>query len=254
MQLGGAGTSAGFLQTTQDIVRESGVRGLYAGVGGYMVLWGTFSPLLFVLYEQGMRLVDRGRAYGQPGGRGRSVQPSERPASFGTSFVVGSCAGFAASAITSPLDVIKTRMQCQTPTSITQYSNVFEGLLEIWRNEGPHALYRGTLARSLNLGLSSGIMLGTYGMLRAHGVQRLLGGPVTATDDGYGWGAANGQALGTADDHAAPRLQTWYTKPSYGEGPWPTARTATPSVSAEPATAGRASNDHGFIRPLTRWD
>jgi hypothetical protein len=56
------------------------------------------------------------------------------------SFLIGSFAGSVASVITSPLDIIKTRMQTQTPTSLTRYTGVLHGLLEVTRHEGLWAL------------------------------------------------------------------------------------------------------------------
>jgi len=155
-----AGGDRTFVGTTLDIVAESGPRGLYSGLGAYMALWGVYSPLMFVIYEQGMWFVSS-RGASRPG------EGSASP-SLAANFLVGSFAGMAAATITSPLDVVKTRIQCQTPGSITQYTGVFHGLAELARHEGIRALFHGTLARSLNMGLSTGIMLTCYSALRNH--------------------------------------------------------------------------------------
>jgi len=249
MQLGGAtgGPARTFVQTTQDVVRESGVRGLYAGVGGYLALWGTFSPLMFVLYEQGMSLVYPKPLPGMQPRRGSGVP------SFGVSFAMGGLAGFVAAAITSPFDVVKTRMQTQTPTTMLRYTNVFHGLQEIYTNEGWRALFRGTVARSLNQGLAAGIMLGCYGTLRAQAAQKLGYIPYGGSSDGDGGWAADG-----TERAQAPRLQTFATgaaplTSAYDEGTWPA---DLPPVPAPPtaSTDPPKRKTQGWIQPLTRWD
>lgn len=89
-----------FLQTTRDIIAESGARGLYAGIGGYIALWGCYSPLMFLLYEQGMGMWYQPRDAVQFGKPPAVIVPS-----LATSFCMGSFAGLVASVITSPLDV-----------------------------------------------------------------------------------------------------------------------------------------------------
>ena len=239
MQLGEGSLAGGnsvpartFLQTTQDIVSKSGVRGLYAGVGGYIALWGTFSPLMFVLYEQGMAIAYPRPAY--PGHR-------QKVPSFGVSFAMGSFAGFVAAAITSPLDVVKTRMQTQTPTTMLQYTSVLHGLREIYTNEGPRALFRGTMARALNQGLAAGIMLGCYGTLRAQAARRLgyLPAPDSDSvemDDGWRQPLRN-RRLQMHPTHGSP-----WGPSAYDEGAWPT-------TSPEPSpTAAAAPSSSGWIR------
>jgi hypothetical protein len=157
-----------------------------------------------------------------------------REQSLPVSFGVGSFAGFLAAVITSPLDVVKTRIQCQTPTSITQYTGVIDGLSQILESEGPKALFRGTVARATNAGLSFGIMLGSYGWLRAQLV--LQSGK---QDQPLRVDYAAERPL----PPAAEQLQSWHTRGlteyGYAEGLWP---------SSTPPTV--AKQDFGFIRPL----
>lgn len=155
-----AGGDRSFIGAAMDIVAESGFRGLYSGLGAYMALWGAYSPLMFVMYEQGMQLVSS-RAVARPG-------EAALPPPLAANFLVGSIAGMVAATVTSPLDVVKTRIQCQTPGSLTQYNSVLHGLTELTKHEGVRALFHGTLARSLNMGLSTGIMLTCYSAMRTH--------------------------------------------------------------------------------------
>ena len=260
MQLGSGPNAGGrtFVQTTQDIVKESGVRGLYAGVGGYLALWGTFSPLMFVIYERSMAF-----AYPPPkltgANGGRSAAPAQVVPSLGVSFLAGSTAGIIAASVTSPFDVVKTRMQTQTSATLVRYESVLHGLQEIYTHEGPRALFRGVMARALNQGLATGIMLGTYGVMRGQLARKLGWLPEPTVERGWADQAVMLPAAGDVVDPAAPgasfsrmRLQPWPSENvAYDEGAWPT--TAEPGAPP-PNAAAQKKPDHGFIRPLTRWD
>jgi len=184
-----AGGPRTFVEAAMDIVAESGVRGLYSGIGSYMALWGCYSPLMFVIYEQGVALVGKQDQGGAP-----------LPPSIATSFLVGSFAGAVAAVVTSPLDVVKTRIQIQTPSSMTRYSGMIHGLSEVWRHEGRKALFQGTAARAANMGLSAGIMLSCYATLRNHVAVRA------------GWAPPEPeQVASSVGAKPRARLQSWYT-------------------------------------------
>ena len=162
-----SGPSPSFYGAAQEIVAESGVRGLYAGAPEYMMLWGTFSPLMFLLYEQGMQWL------------AKDSDGNPKPPSLPASFAVGCAAGVVASIVTSPLDVVKTRIQTQTPQSVVRYTGMLHGLTEISKREGPAALFRGTGARAATMGLTVGLMMSTYSTLKNHVARRAgYGGPV----------------------------------------------------------------------------
>ena len=258
MQLGSGPNAAGrsFMQTTHDIIKESGVRGLYAGVGGYLALWGTFSPLMFVIYERSMAF-----AYSPPklgASDNRSAVHAQVVPSLGVSFLAGSTAGIIAAAVTSPFDVVKTRMQTQTSTTLVRYTSVLHGLQEMYAHEGPRALFRGVMARSPNQGLATGIMMGTYGVMRGQLARKLGWLPEPALERGW---AGQGGMLPVAGHEVDPvarasfsrmRLQPWPSENlGYDEGAW-----STPGelAAAPPHPASQKKQDHGFIRPLTRWD
>ena len=188
------------------------------------------------------------------------------------SFLVGSLAGFVASALTSPLDVVKTRLQTQTPSSLTQYNGVLDGLREIYANEGAKALFRGTTARATNMGLATGIMMGCYGVFRASFATRLgLGAsaaPSAAAHRSYASTAGATDARDGARDYGQPqhlptRLQMWTTDPSFNVegpfdiGPWPTAGRPPPPpppmrrVPSSGLDEATGAADYGFIRPLS---
>ena len=275
MQLGSGPDAAGrtFVQTTQDIVKESGVRGLYAGVGGYLALWGTFSPLMFVIYERGIAFAypapppALGAGSSRSGASPQAVPPQVVP-SLGVSFLAGSLAGIIAAAVTSPFDVVKTRMQTQTSTTLVRYTSVLHGLTEIYTHEGQRALFRGVIARSANQGLATGIMMGTYGVMRGQLARKLGWLPSEEPTLERTWADQAGPMLPVAGGHphggdpaargsySRMRLQPWPSEnAAYDEGVWPAA--AEPYGPLPPpsaATQKKQPQDHGFIRPLTRWD
>ncbi|BBH03364.1 hypothetical protein Prudu_014212 [Prunus dulcis] len=59
--------------------------------------------------------------------------------------VCGGLAGSTAALLTTPFDVVKTRLQTQIPGSMSQYNSVIHALQEIGKNEGLKGLYRSAL-------------------------------------------------------------------------------------------------------------
>lgn len=76
----------------------------------------------------------------------------------------GGAAGALASAVTTPLDVIKTRLQCQGVCGADRYKN--SSVLAVARNivkrEGPGALWRGMRPRVLFHTPAAAICWSTY--------------------------------------------------------------------------------------------
>lgn len=76
----------------------------------------------------------------------------------------GGIAGAMAAAVSTPLDVVKTRLQTEGVTSNTTYQNtgVISMLRQIIRQEGSHAIWRGLRPRVLFHVPSAAICWGTY--------------------------------------------------------------------------------------------
>ena len=97
------------------------------------------------------------------------------------------------------------------------------------------------------MGLSTGIMLGTYGVMRAQAAHKLglvADGPPSAART----------ATAARRVPADARLQSWYT-PCYGEGAWPGVRSmpSPPNAADAPPPTPTAKSGHasqGFIPPL----
>ena len=99
------------IAAVRAIVAKEGVRkGLYAGYGSFMLRDLPFDAIEFVAYEQ-MRLAYRALV------RGRELHPAETSA-------CGAVAGVTTAVLTTPLDVIKTRLMTQGTTKA--YSGVLD--------------------------------------------------------------------------------------------------------------------------------
>lgn len=76
---------------------------------------------------------------------------------------VGSVAGGIAAALTTPLDVVKTRLMTQTHTTAAdRYSGVVHALRRIAAEEGVGALFSGLRPRVVWISVGGTIFFGTY--------------------------------------------------------------------------------------------
>ncbi|KAG9150064.1 hypothetical protein Leryth_021555 [Lithospermum erythrorhizon] len=125
------------------IVAKEGVRGLFAGYGSFLLRDLPFDAIQFCLYEQlrlGYKLAAR-----------RDLNDPENA-------MIGAFAGAITGAITTPLDVIKTRLMIQG--SAKQYNNIAHCIRTIVREEGTSTLFKGMGPRILWIGLGGSIFFG----------------------------------------------------------------------------------------------
>nr|XP_038041624.1 S-adenosylmethionine mitochondrial carrier protein isoform X3 [Anas platyrhynchos] len=78
------------------------------------------------------------------------------------SAVCGAFAGGFAAAVTTPLDVAKTRIMLAKAGSATASGNVLAALGGIWRTQGLSGLFAGVVPRMAAISLGGFIFLGTY--------------------------------------------------------------------------------------------
>ncbi|XP_048813481.1 S-adenosylmethionine mitochondrial carrier protein isoform X3 [Lagopus muta] len=78
------------------------------------------------------------------------------------SAVCGAFAGGFAAAVTTPLDVAKTRIMLAKAGSTTASGNVLAALGGIWRTQGLPGLFAGVVPRMAAISLGGFIFLGTY--------------------------------------------------------------------------------------------
>ncbi|KAL4575266.1 hypothetical protein LXL04_022108 [Taraxacum kok-saghyz] len=125
------------------IVAKEGFKGLYAGYGSFLLRDLPFDAIQFCIYEQlriGYKLAAR-----------RDLHDPENAA-------IGAFAGAITGAITTPLDVIKTRLMIQG--SGNQYKGIVDCVQTIVREEGPPALLKGIGPRVLWIGIGGSIFFG----------------------------------------------------------------------------------------------
>ncbi|KAL3655170.1 S-adenosylmethionine carrier 1, chloroplastic/mitochondrial [Castilleja foliolosa] len=130
-------------QAVRLIVSKEGFRGLYAGYGSFLLRDLPFDAIQFCIYEQlriGYKLAAR-----------RDLNDPENA-------IIGAFAGAITGAITTPLDVIKTRLMVQG--SAKQYNSISHCISTILKEEGSSAFLRGMGPRVLWIGIGGSIFFG----------------------------------------------------------------------------------------------
>ncbi|KAA3461952.1 S-adenosylmethionine carrier 1, chloroplastic/mitochondrial-like [Gossypium australe] len=146
------------------IASKEGFKGLYAGYGSFLLRDLPFDAIQFCIYEQ-IRI-------GYKAAARRDLNDPENA-------IIGAFAGALTGAITTPLDVIKTRLMVQKFIypygciighnkmrvdylwgSANQYKGIFDCVQTIIREEGPSALLKGIQPRVLWIGIGGSIFFG----------------------------------------------------------------------------------------------
>ncbi|PON52682.1 Mitochondrial substrate/solute carrier [Parasponia andersonii] len=125
------------------IVAKEGFKGLYAGYGSFLLRDLPFDAIQFCMYEQlriGYKLAAR-----------RELSDLETA-------MIGAFAGAITGAITTPLDVIKTRLMVQG--SAKQYKGICDCVRTIMRQEGNRVFFKGAAPRVLWIGIGGSIFFG----------------------------------------------------------------------------------------------
>eukprot|EP01113_Clastostelium_recurvatum_P038254 TRINITY_DN56_c0_g1_i3.p1 TRINITY_DN56_c0_g1~~TRINITY_DN56_c0_g1_i3.p1 ORF type:complete len:296 (-),score=50.54 TRINITY_DN56_c0_g1_i3:76-963(-) len=130
------------------ITREEGLRTFFKGYGLQIGVFGPYTVLKFILYEDmKKRLTER-----SPNGQ----------LSLSTFTACAVISGGVAAAITNPLDVVKTRIQVQMPGQERKYKNFYDALMKIYKEEGLRAFRKGLGSRVMWIAPSAAINLTIY--------------------------------------------------------------------------------------------
>ncbi|PON58690.1 Mitochondrial carrier domain containing protein [Parasponia andersonii] len=132
------------------------------GYGSFLLRDLPFDAIQFCIYEQ-LRI-------GYKVAAKRDLNDPENA-------LIGAFAGALTGAITTPLDVIKTRLMIQG--SANQYKGIFDCVQTIVREEGPPALLKGIGPRVLWIGIGGSIFFGVLESTKRLLAQRL---PVVQQD------------------------------------------------------------------------
>ncbi|KAF5317545.1 hypothetical protein D9619_013146 [Psilocybe cf. subviscida] len=139
---------ASSLQAARLVMSSSGIKGFYRGFGITVMREIPFTSLQFPLYEllkvKLATKIDRKVLYAHEAA------------------VCGSIAGGFAAALTTPLDVLKTRVMLDTRTSSKELPSLAARLRSIYVNEGPKALFSGVVPRTLWISAGGAVFLGVY--------------------------------------------------------------------------------------------
>jgi solute carrier family 25 S-adenosylmethionine transporter 26 len=170
-----AGLHARSRDAVRAIVRADGLRGLYAGWGSTVARDVPFDCVQFVLYEALARALaqhrrrERAAAAGSPragaGAGGGELAMWENSA-------LGMLSGGVAAAVTTPLDVVKTRLMTQAGRPgggggggtgrERRYTGWLDAMRRIAAEEGPGALLAGVRPRVLWISLGGAVFFGAF--------------------------------------------------------------------------------------------
>lgn len=139
------------------IYRQEGLSALFLGYRATLLRDMPFSALQFAFYEQFRSWAIQ---YENKSTNGGSLV---RPLSITSELATGAVAGGLAGLLTTPLDVIKTRLQTQTqPQQTNTRRHTVHTFWSLYHTEGTAALWRGLTPRVLWCGLQSSVMLLLY--------------------------------------------------------------------------------------------
>ncbi|GAB1609813.1 tricarboxylate transport protein B, mitochondrial-like [Argonauta hians] len=120
----------GFFHGVGQIVKDSGIRGVYQGLTPTILKQGSNQAMRFFVMET---LKDKYR-----GGDPNVKVPTLLTGLFGA--IAGAVSVFG----NTPIDVIKTRMQ---GLEAHKYKNTLDCMMKVMKHEGPKAFYKGTIPR-----------------------------------------------------------------------------------------------------------
>ncbi|KAL1923836.1 uncharacterized protein VTP21DRAFT_8816 [Calcarisporiella thermophila] len=144
-----------------SIVRQEGIKGLFAGYGATAMRDAPFAGIYVLFYEAMKRHLS---SYAST--RSIDVAPAAVHMSSGV------IAGISATLITHPFDMLKTRMQLRPQV----YTNTWKSAAKVYREEGFIGFFDGLSMRLLRKTLNSSIAWTVYEeIVRWHKREQLLG-------------------------------------------------------------------------------
>ncbi|KAL6058504.1 mitochondrial aspartate-glutamate transporter agc1, variant 2 [Balamuthia mandrillaris] len=172
-----SGTGGVTKKGSMTILKELGVKGMYKGASACFLRDIPFSGIYFPSYAWAKEII-RERKQRQL----MSLQHPEEPqqqqqALLGLMdfFLCASFAGVLAASLTTPADVLKTRMQVEAKRG-EGYKGLLDCLRQVVKQEGITALFKGMVPRVLRSSPQYGVMLLSYEVL-----QRLMDTEATSS-------------------------------------------------------------------------
>jgi len=134
------------------VAQELGLRGLFTGAQATLLRDVPFSAIYFTLY----------------GNLKKWSKDENGKIPLPKLFLCSSGAGVVAAASVTPADVIKTRLQVKRTADSPKYNGIVDCFSRILRDEGPKALFKGTIPRIMIISPLFGITLATYEVLQGY--------------------------------------------------------------------------------------
>ncbi|XP_075794663.1 mitochondrial S-adenosylmethionine carrier protein isoform X4 [Pelodiscus sinensis] len=144
--------SSGTFKVLSNTLYQEGIQGLYRGYKSTVLREIPFSLVQFPLWESLKDLWSWKQGH---------VVDSWQSAA------CGAFAGGFAAAVTTPLDVAKTRIMLAKAGSSTASGNILSALHGVWRSQGLPGLFAGVVPRMTAISLGGFIFLGTYDKTRS---------------------------------------------------------------------------------------
>lgn len=136
----------GISHVFSKVLKESGFRGLYRGIGPTMYGMLPYAGLKFYFYE-----------------KLKSSVPEDCQSSVSVKLACGAVAGVTGQTFTYPLDVVRRQMQVQAVGNSNQsYSSAIHGIVSIARMHGMRQLFAGLSINYIKLVPSVAIGFATY--------------------------------------------------------------------------------------------
>ncbi|XP_023332871.1 kidney mitochondrial carrier protein 1 [Eurytemora carolleeae] len=141
----------GTLDALKSVIREDGVQRLYKGLSPALLRQGVYGTIKFGLYYSAKDLYF-------------SINPS-KPESNVLNLFCAVFAGSVSSAIATPTDVVKVRMQAKGDT---KFGNLLSVFIDIGRKEGVSGLWRGVCPTAQRSAIVAGVQLPVYDWSRSY--------------------------------------------------------------------------------------
>jgi len=137
------------------IVTELGISGLYKGASACFLRDIPFSGIYFPAYAASKHYLGD-----------EQERAGDRPLGALKLLLAGMMAGVPAAFLTTPADVIKTRLQVEARPGEKVYRSIPHAFSTILKDEGPSALMKGSIARVVRSSPQFGVTLLSYEMLQ----------------------------------------------------------------------------------------
>ncbi|KAH8927521.1 mitochondrial carrier [Atractiella rhizophila] len=131
------------------IIKQLGLFGLYKGAGACLLRDIPFSAIYFPAYAHLKKDVFK------EGHNGKKL-------GFGETLISAGIAGMPAAYLTTPADVVKTRLQTEARKGETNYKGIMDAFAKIYQEEGFKAFYKGGIARVVRSSPQFGVTLVAY--------------------------------------------------------------------------------------------